>query len=565
METKNCQNCKKNFNIDPEDFSFYEKMKVPAPTWCPECRMIRRFSFTNIWNLYKRNCDKCGKSTISIYSADKKMTVYCQPCWWGDSWDGTDYEMEYDSSRPFLSQVKELVEKTPYSCLESAYLTLVNSPYTNATAYSKNCYMTFWSDYSENVFYSTFLYNLKDSLDCYRMKECELCYEVVGGHKCYKTFYSEECDSCSDVWFSRSCAGCTNCFGCINLRNKSYCIFNEQYNRESYFEKLKEFNLDTYSGIEKMKNVVHDFWMKYPRRLYIGNSLNVNVTGDCVYESKNAKDAYMVSGAEDCRYLQFISVASAKDCYDYSGWGNGAEKIYECSVVGEGSSDVRFSDECWPDAMDVEYSVYTIAGKHCFGCVNLKRKKYCILNKQYSKEEYEKLTAQIRDDMVKNPYTDELGRQWKYGEFLPVNFSPFAYNESVSHAFFPKSSEQAKKEGYNWYEGEVNQYPITIQPKDIPGKILETEDSILKEIIECELCKKAFRIVDNELGLMRKLGLPLPHQCQNCRQKNRFAKTNSPVLYDRKCDKCKADIQTSYSPDRSEIVYCESCYQQEII
>lgn len=33
-ETKSCQNCKKDFIIEPEDFNFYSKMKVPAPTWC---------------------------------------------------------------------------------------------------------------------------------------------------------------------------------------------------------------------------------------------------------------------------------------------------------------------------------------------------------------------------------------------------------------------------------------------------------------------------------------------------------------------------------------------------
>ena len=33
-ETKNCQNCKKDFTIESEDFAFYEKIKVPPPTWC---------------------------------------------------------------------------------------------------------------------------------------------------------------------------------------------------------------------------------------------------------------------------------------------------------------------------------------------------------------------------------------------------------------------------------------------------------------------------------------------------------------------------------------------------
>ena len=125
-ENKICQNCKKDFTIEPEDFNFYEKIKVPPPTWCPECRMIRRFACVNCWSLFYRNCDKCGKRTLSMYPASQKITVYCQPCWWDDSWDGTEYGVDYDPNKPFLEQVRELSGKTPYMALESDHLTLKN-------------------------------------------------------------------------------------------------------------------------------------------------------------------------------------------------------------------------------------------------------------------------------------------------------------------------------------------------------------------------------------------------------------------------------------------------------
>jgi hypothetical protein len=320
---KICQNCKTTFVIDPDDFGFYEKISVPPPTWCPQCRMVRRFSFSNVFNLYRRACSKCGVSMISMYSPDKEMVVYCMPCWWADDWDGLEYGIDYDSSRPFLEQLMELHRRTPYQAMESAYLTNVKSDYCNALGHCKNSYLIFWADYCENAHYGTFLNNLKDSLDCYRMKDCELCYENIGCNKCYRTFFSQECDSSSDVWFSRALSGCVNCFGCVNLRNKSYCIFNEQYTKEEYFAKLKEFRLESRSGLQEMRIRASRFWEEHPRRAYIGNSLNVNVSGDYIYESKNARDAYMVTGVEDSRYVQFVSVGPARDCYDYSGWGNG--------------------------------------------------------------------------------------------------------------------------------------------------------------------------------------------------------------------------------------------------
>ena len=30
-------------------------------------------------------------------------------------------------------------------------------------------------------------------------------------------------------------------------------------------------------------------------------------------------------------------------------------------------------------------------------------------------------------------------------------------------------------------------------------------------------------------------------------------------------EKCNNEFETSYSPDRPEIIYCEGCYQKEVI
>ena len=142
-QTKNCQNCKKDFIIESDDFSFYEKIKVPAPTWCPECRMIRRLSFSNVWDLNWRNCDKCGVKTLSMFKSDQQVTVYCPDCWWKDDWDGTEYSMDYDPSRPFLNQVKELIDKTPYVSVNNMHSSIKNCDYVNSTGWSKDCYLCF--------------------------------------------------------------------------------------------------------------------------------------------------------------------------------------------------------------------------------------------------------------------------------------------------------------------------------------------------------------------------------------------------------------------------------------
>ena len=564
-EIKNCQNCKKDFTIESDDFSFYEKIKVPAPAWCPECRRIRRFSFLNTWNLFWRNCDKCGNRTLSMFSLEQKIVVYCQKCWWKDDWDGTEYALDYDRTRPFLVQIKELIDKTPHTALTTIYTSLINSEYANAIGWSKDCFMVFWADYCENVYYSTLLNTLKFSSDCIRGYFSELCYESVGFSRCYQTFFSDECDDCIDVWFSRDCYNCTNCFGCVNLRGEKNCIFNIKYSKDDYDKKIKEFNLDSWKSLNKLKSKTKNFWLTKPIRDFHSHSLSINVSGDYVYESKNSKEMYISNGAEDCKWCEFITVKSAKDCRDYSGWGNNSSLIYEGAVVGENSSEVSFSFECWPDCMKLEYCYWNISGKNNLGCVNLKRKKYCILNKEYEKAEYEKLKNEIIEDMKVNPYIDKNGNEFYYGEFFPPEFSCFPYNKSNAMRFFPKTKEEVISFGYEWSEIENPNHEATFDANNLPDTIRETDDSILKEIIGCANCGRAYKIVEGELNLLKKMNLPIPHECPKCRENKRFEMVNQPKLYKRNCLKCGIDINTPYSPERPEIVYCAKCYQQEFI
>ncbi len=565
METKNCQNCESSFQIDERDQDYYKKINVPVPTWCPQCRLIRRTSMANSWSLFWRNCDKCSKRTLSAYPPSQKIIVYCQPCWWADDWDGTEYGVQYDSSRPFLEQVKELSEKTPYCALETTYLTLKDCEYSNGLAYSKNCLLATWADYCENVCFSSFLNGAKDTADSLRIKDSELIYESIGQQKGYRVFYSEECDGCTDVWFSRNCYGCTNCVGCVNLRGASYRIFNVQYSKEEYAEKIKELQLDTRGGINKIKKEAEIFWQKLPYREYSGNTLNVNVTGEYVYESKNSKDMYLCTSAEDCRYCQFSTVAKAKDCVDYSGWGNGAESMYECANVGDGVSNSKFSYYCFPDVLNTEYSFWCIAPKNNFGCVNLKRKKYAILNKEYSKEEYESLRVQIIKDMANVPYTDALGRIYPYGEFFPATFSKFAYNNSNASKFFPKTKQESLAQGYFWNDEEEQIVSETCEGASLPETISEITADILKEVISCSSCPRKYRIAALELDILRKLNIPLPTSCPKCREGARFEKIHKPFsLRKSSCGNCQKEIQTPFSQEESKNVFCVDCYQRVV-
>ena len=563
-ETKVCQNCKNSFTIEPEDFKFYEKMSVPPPTFCPECRFQRRLMFRNERALYKDKCDLCGKDMISVFSPEKPFKVYCSPCWWSDNWDPLASGQEYDPSQNFFEQMKEVQLKAPFMNLIVSYSTLVNSDYVNHAGSLKNCYLMYNGDFDENVHYSEMVTNDKDMMDASIVGESELCYEMINGHKLHKVFFSEDCNDSHNVYFSKNLSGCSDCFGCINLRNKKYYIFNEPYFKEEYNAKLKEFQLNSYAAIQEIRKKADDFWKTIPHK-FMHERHNVDVSGDYVYESKNAYYMYQVRSVENGKFAQFINLDPTKDVYDYTEWGMGAQRIVDTITTGYQTDTIKFSSGVWDSCMNVEYSMYNVNCSNNFGCTNMRKKQYCILNRQYTKEEYEKLRAKIIEDLNTNPYIDSKGRVFKYGEFMPYDLSPYDYNESTASWYFPLPKEKVLENGWKWRDPTPSEYKVTVKPEEMPDSINDVNDDIVKEVFECVDCKGVWRVIKPELELLRRFGLPLPRKCPNCRYKERHSRINPPRLWNRKCARCGADIKTSYAPERPEIIYCGECYQKEFI
>ncbi|MEK7583222.1 MAG: hypothetical protein AAB483_02360 [Patescibacteria group bacterium] len=563
METqaKTCQNCKKEFPIEPDDVSFYEMMHVPAPTFCPDCRLQRRLSYRNERALYKIKCALCSKDTFSIAEQGKPFTMYCADCWYGDDWDRFQYGRDYDFSRPFMAQFKELYQVVPVRArFVTSGANLVNSDFTNLVSYLKNCYLIYNSDYDEYCSYGNEIQSSKDCIDCMMVETCESCYQCLNCQKCYRAFFSVDCESSNDIWFSKNLSGCNDCFGCVNLRKKSYHIFNQPYTKEAYEKKIQELKGFTLAKAQ-------EFWLQHPHK-YIHGRQNTNVSGDYINHSKDVRNTFVATEAQNCKYCMWLLIKPVKDCWDYTEYGDGAERVIDSLTSGLGVSDVRYSSFMVKEVYDASYSGDCQLSKNIFGCVGLKNAQYCILNKQYSKEEYEALVPKIIQHMNDMPYQDAKGREYKYGEFFPIEMSRFAYNETNAQEFFPLTKEQALVKGYRWKDFEEKAHMPTKKWDEAYG---------LNDIVLCQAwdedstkaqehnCTKAFRLTDYELQFYQRFDLPLPRQCPNTRHFERSKLRNPFKLWDRTCAKCEAPIRTSYAPERPEIVYCEECYQGEVM
>lgn len=566
MESRICQNCKNSFNIEPDDFSFYEKIDVPAPLSCPNCRLVRRMTNSNERVLYRRKCDLSGESILSMFPEDSSFPVYKSEVWYSDDWDPYDYGSSYNFSKPFFVQFQELLNKVPRMALVKQGLSK-NSEYTHRAHDMKDSYMVFRMSGSKDSSYCYVGRNITNCVDCFSIWDSELCYECIDCNNCYKVRFSQESHDCRDSFFLYACRNCSDCVGCINLFNQSYCIFNIKYTKEEYEEKLKDLNLDSFSGINNFKNQFEEFRKKFPYRST--HSLkSSDYSGNWIVNCQNVKDSFGCLNVKDGKYLMWIF--NAQDCMDYFQWGNSAELVYDSENVGINVSRIKFSSQCWMGAHDLEYCDSCPGAGNCFGCIGLKKGEYSILNKKYSKEEYEEMIPKIKQHMIDMPYIGVNGRIYPYGENFPFEISPFAYNESAAIDFFPISKEEALEKGYKWKDREKTQYTISKNFSDLPETIVEVSDSIKNEIISCSLSDNdhspgAFNITDQELNFYRQMNIPLPRASFPIRHLNRLKQRPPIKLIDRTCNKCGVDVKTVYTEDFAPILYCESCYQQEVV
>lgn len=560
VETKICRHCSASFPITDKDLEFYsrispvlagKKYEVPTPTLCPECRNQRRLAWRSRRKMYKRNCDATGQGIISMFSPDKPLKVYHTREWESDKFDPKSYGREYDFSISFFEQYRNLLETVPLPHLAIVYSTLENSDYVNGANSVKNSYLSNSILNVDSVYYCEDVYDSDNCIDCLTVRNSQECSDCINSFQLYNCQHLYECESCSNSSYCSYCKWCTHCIGCINLQNKQYCIFNQQYTKEEYEKMRSELtSAQIQSEVSKLfKLAPHKF----------GKIINSeNVQGENIVNSKNCSDVSNVYDSEGIKHSFFV-MGNSKDCQDISYWWQEISHCYEGQAVGLNSTKVLFSSETCENISESLYCYFCYPNSsHLFGCIGIKNSQYCILNKQYTQAEYETLVRRIIEQMTKTS---------EWGEFFPASISPFGYNETVAAAYFPLSKGEAVEQGFTWsdYEAPFPKVEKIIPGSKLPDDITKIPDDILNWAIECEVTKRPFRIIKQELEFYRKHNLPIPRRHPDQRHLDRMAQRNPRKLFERKCDNCSKDMITTYSPERPEKVYCESCYEKEVI
>lgn len=552
---QNCKQCGQKFLIKEEDLLFYkkvspvigaEKVVLPPPKLCPYCRLLRRLSFRNERHLYLRKSDLSGKQLVSIYSPDKPYKVYELSALNGDDFDGVDDGIDLNNMKSFQQHFEELLKKSPHPHIKNFGMQ-ENSDYCSYAYETKNGYLCFWGTHSEDCMFCSAYWKIKNCVDSDFLYHSEYCYEAVLSQYCYNSKYLERSHYISDSAFIFNSRNVKNSFFCANIENKEYCMFNEQLSKEDYLEKRKQYDLGNYMVVEELKKKFGEFIKQFPVKA-LSNRLSENVYGD---EADSSKDLYNVIYAiesEKCSHS--VDLVRCFDSYDIFASAD-LKACLEC-VSSLNCSQCAFCIDI-EFCQNVFYSERLKNCKNCFGCYGLKNKEYCIFNKQYSKEAYEKLVPQIIKQM-------SVSGEW--GEFFAPQIALFAYNEMLVFDFKPLTKAQALELGYKWKDIDVSS---VYQGRDynLPDTIEEVKQDITLGILKCRACTKNYKIIKPELDFYQRFSIPIPRKCPGCRYKERFNRRKKYFLIKRECCKCKKAIPSTLTQDVANLVICDACNLKE--
>src|SRR3989344_244430 len=569
---RTCRQCQAPFIFSDAEREFLQRMQftfwktkvdLPEPIYCPACRLQGKTCHRNERYLYKAKSSLSGKDMVALYDEGapwgEAYTVFAQDEWHSDTWDAMSYAKELNLEQSIFQQLTELTKAVPRMGLIT--VSNENSDFTTGTGYCKNCYLINSSEYCEDCYYGKLVQSSKNCVDCSYTYDSEQCYDVTSIYNCHTCTHLLFSKNCSDCHFSSSLIGCRNCLLFSNLRQKEYCIRNTQVTRAEFEKVVADFK-----GSHEASEALRAEWREMEKnRIHRASNLvnSEGCTGDYIENSKHCIDCFDLTGSQDCLHSYVgVSIKDVQHC------ANMYLKVELClDVLGAielyHSAYSLFSFYC----QDILYCEYCWHCRDCFGCNGLKQKQYCILNKQYTKEEYESLVPQIiekikSDGAAMNPN----GVSGSWGEFFPRGNAPFGYNESLAQEYFPLSKKDALQQGFLWrdMQDRVQGVKQMLPARMLPDSIQDIPDDVLDWAIQCEKTERPFRIIKQELDFYRSQKLPIPHLHPDIRYDERLAWRNPRKLWARTCAKCGKGIQTTYSPDRPEIVYCEECYLETV-
>lgn len=253
-QSKNCYLCFDSFNLENSIYciSCLGKNLVDCRLTvysevCYECVESNRcYGSTYLLQCNDcRDCHFCSLCISSSYCFGCVGLTHKQYCIFNKQYSKKEYdkkvvELKKENPEKILQKMLELKKTIPHP--SSQQFNTENCPYGDQILDSKNsywCFSGFGIQDSGFIFEAGLIKNCWDMFTSGSDKgTTELCYELVETTYNYNCAYLFHCDNSTNCNYSSYLRNCSDCFGCVGLSNKKYCILNNQLTKEKYEEVL---------------------------------------------------------------------------------------------------------------------------------------------------------------------------------------------------------------------------------------------------------------------------------------------------------------------------------------
>lgn len=221
-----------------------------------------------------------------------------------------------------------------------------------------------------------------------------------------------------------------------------------------------------------------DFFTQFAKLLksaplpHLHRSYSSLENSDYCNAATNLKDCYMLACADnnqDCLYSMWIE--NCRSCCDVL-FANTCELCFECVNI-KNCYNCRYSEDC-DTSTDLLFCRDCVGCKNCFGCNGLRQKEYCIFNKQYSKEDYQKQLQSLNFDSYKEKEAIKFKVQQRFADQIKkymhsrntenVSGDYIYQSKKTQHSYFAEKCEDCNYVQFLRYidTGTKNSYDYTM-------------------------------------------------------------------------------------------------------
>ncbi len=538
--------------LSQKEIDVYRKHQAPPKDYAPVTRMrilTTQWPGGQWW--YNKHAETGAPIICPVHPATG-IKVLPDKEWFAK--DFAELSLNLDLNRSFFDQLIELRKKIPSSAGRN-YKEAENS-ISVVSLGDVNSYFVVLSR-SKNTLFSVSALDTESSAEVYNSSGITNSYQIVHSERIFNSQYIRESRDCLNCAFLFDCRNCENCFGATNKRNAKYVWFNEQLIQSEWEKRRAKVDLGSRSQVTTVLKQFDELVKKAPWPENFNEHCE-NSSGEYLTKATNCESVYYADGGARDEFHTSWSLGNCERNAYASSMSNSTENYLSCDVVE--CNHTRYS-YLLMRCRNLEYSTECYDCEDCFGCVGLRRKKFSILNKQYTEEAYWKKLDELKCAML---------ARGEYGEFLPAKMSPAYFPEGGSVRYYladPMSF--AKAVNAHQFEadaegalGETSSNATDLPDANtIPDSIDNLDDSWIGKPVYDSAYRRPFSLFAPEVALYRKLRIapPISHHVKRVLDLTRLS--NTGVFEKSQCETCRKEVMISRNPtypDRN--ILCKPCY-----